>query len=71
MTADPILDDLFHACAWQAFIAEARAVQGWPDPEKTRQRCYQMFEEQLAVKSGSTSHQPLALPVDSAYSPPP
>ena len=48
MTPDPILDDIFHFCAWQAFITEARAVQGWPDPEKTRQRCYRMYEAELA-----------------------
>ena len=41
---DTILDDLFHWAAWEAFIAEARAVQGWPDPEKTRRRCYALYE---------------------------
>ena len=50
LTPDEILDDIFHFCAWQAFIAEARAVQGWPDPEKTRQRCYRMYEAELARK---------------------
>ena len=44
MTSDSILDDLFHGIAFQAFIAEARTVQGWPDPEKTRQRCYALYE---------------------------
>lgn len=52
MTPDPILDDLFHWAAWEAFIAEARAVQGWPDPEKTRQRAYRLYEEELAARSG-------------------
>lgn len=44
MTPDPILDDLFHWSTWQAFIIEARAAQDWPDPEKTKQRAYKMFE---------------------------
>lgn len=51
MTLDPILDDPFHAIAFAAFIAEARAVQGWPDPERTRQRAYRLYEEELARKS--------------------
>ena len=50
MTTDPILDDLFHACAWEAFIAEASAVQGWPDPEMTRQLAYRIYEEALAAE---------------------
>lgn len=44
MTLDPILDEPFHWCAFQAMITEARAAQGWPDPEKTRQRAYALYE---------------------------
>lgn len=44
MTTDSLLDDLFHACAFQAFIAEARAAGTWPTPEKVRQRAYAMYE---------------------------
>ena len=52
MTADdPIWDELFHACAFQAFVAEARSVQGWPDPEKTRQLAYKLFEDTKKVDS--------------------
>lgn len=43
-----ILDDLFHACAFHAFIIESRAVQDWPDREKVRQRAYELFEAELA-----------------------
>lgn len=52
MTADQDLwDDLFHACAWDAFLVQARAVQGWPDPEATRRLAYHYYEEALAEKS--------------------
>ena len=52
MTTDPILDEPFFACDFAAFVAEARASGTWPDPEKTRQRAYRLFEEELAAKSG-------------------
>lgn len=45
---DELLDDTFHGCAVAAFLSEARATGGWPDQEKTRQRAYQMYEEELA-----------------------
>jgi len=45
-TLDEILDEPFFAAAFAALIIEARAVQGWPDPEKTRQRAYAMYEEE-------------------------
>jgi hypothetical protein len=48
MTADSILDDLFHGCALAAFLEQAEAQQGWPDPEATRRRAYQLYEEALA-----------------------
>ena len=51
MTSDPILDDVFQWFAWRAFIDEARAAQGWPDPEKTKQRCYAMYEAELESQS--------------------
>ena len=44
MTADEILDDLFHGVIWAAFVSVAREQQGWPDPEKVRQRAYATFE---------------------------
>lgn len=45
MTYDP-LDCFFHACALSAFIEQARAQQGWPDAEATRQRAYQLYEDE-------------------------
>lgn len=52
MTGDP-LDDLFLGCALAAFLEQARAVQGWPDCEATRQRAYRLYEDILAEKNGS------------------
>lgn len=51
MTADPILDDLFHACAIEAFVQESRQVGGWPHSESVKQRAYGLYEEELARKS--------------------
>jgi hypothetical protein len=53
-----ILDDLFHGCAVQAYIDEARAAQGWPDSEATRQRAYRYYEEALAEKNRHWSRHP-------------
>jgi hypothetical protein len=54
MSSDPdeILDGLFHACAFAAFLEQAHARQGWPDSEATRQRAYQLYEHALAEKNG-------------------
>src|SRR5271157_1783173 len=45
MTAsnDDILDGLFHAAAWAAYIEQAQAEQGWPDPEATRRRAFSYY----------------------------
>ncbi len=45
---DTILDDLFLGCAFTAFLEQAHAQQGWPDPEATRLRAYKIYEEALA-----------------------
>jgi hypothetical protein len=45
-TSDPFWDDSFHAIAIQAFVAQAVEEQGWPDPEKTKQRAYKLFEDE-------------------------
>jgi hypothetical protein len=50
--ADEILDGVFHACAFAAFLEQAHARQGWPDSEATRQRAYQLYEQALAEKNG-------------------
>jgi hypothetical protein len=48
---DEILDDLFHACAFSAFVEEAHAQQGWPDSEATRRRAYASYEQELAARN--------------------
>lgn len=48
---DEILDDLFHACAFAAFLDQARAQQGWPDSNATRRRAYKLYEQALAEKN--------------------
>ncbi|QOJ14147.1 MAG: hypothetical protein HRU75_05660 [Planctomycetia bacterium] len=47
----PILDDLFHGCALAAYVEQALAQRGWPDPESTRVRAYQYYEEALAARN--------------------
>lgn len=54
---DAILNDLFHGCAFAAFIQLAVAARNWPDPEATRQLAYRLYEEALAEKNaGATSN---------------
>jgi hypothetical protein len=59
MTADydEILDGLFHACAWAAYIDQASEEQGWPDSAATRQRAYAYYEEALAEKNRRKTQQ--------------
>jgi hypothetical protein len=49
---DWILDDLFHACAFQAYIEQARIERGPPESEATRCRAYRLYEEAIADKNG-------------------
>ena len=49
---DEILDGLFHGCALTAFLEQAQAEQGWPNPEATRQRAYLLYEQALVEKNG-------------------
>ena len=51
---DDIMDDLFHGCAFAAFVDEAAKAGGSPCVEKTRQRAYRYFEEALAENQGRT-----------------
>jgi hypothetical protein len=55
---DEILDDLFHGCAFFAFVEQAIAEGGPPDMEITRRRAFQLYEEALAAKKvlGDTGH---------------
>lgn len=55
---DDILDDLFHGCAFAAFVEEAAKAGGPPCSELTRRRAFRYFEEALAEKQGRTK--PLA-----------
>jgi hypothetical protein len=55
---DEILDGLFHACAWAAYLDQAEAEQGWPDSEATRQRAYRYYEDAIAEKNRRKSRQP-------------
>ncbi len=50
-TKDDILDDLFHGCALQAFIAQAIEQGGPPDEEATRKRAFLYYEEALVEKN--------------------
>jgi len=48
---DDILDDLFHGCAFAAYVEQAVIEQGPPDLEATRQRAFCYYEEALAAKN--------------------
>src|SRR4051794_6534055 len=50
---DDILDDLFHGCAFAAFLQVWQLTgQFPPDSEATRRLAYRLYEEALAVKNG-------------------
>ncbi len=48
---DDILDDLFHGCAFAAYVDQAIEEQGPPDSEATRRRAYAYYEQELAAKN--------------------
>ncbi len=52
MTPDEesVLDDLFHGCALAAFVQNAIAQQGWPDPGETNALACRLYEYELAVR---------------------
>lgn len=55
---DAIFDDLFHGCAWLAFI-ELLYQQGRPpDSESTRCRAYELYEQELRRRSTADSGGP-------------
>jgi hypothetical protein len=56
-TDDPLWDDVFHGCAWAAFIDEARSQQGTPDSESVRWRAFAYYEQQIAKKNGPLRQQ--------------
>ena len=52
MTADDdILDDLFHGCAFAAFVELAAACGGPPDSEAIRRLAYRHYEEALRERN--------------------
>jgi len=53
--AEDLFTDLFQGCALTAFLQQAYACQGWPDPEETRQRAYTLYEEALAERNRAKS----------------
>lgn len=52
-TDDDILDDLFHGCAFAAYVELAFEQQGPPDTEATRKRAYVYYEEELSRRQAS------------------
>jgi hypothetical protein len=56
---DEILDGIFHACAFTAFVEEARAQKGPPGLEATRQRAYRLYEDALAERHAIRSARPM------------
>lgn len=52
MTQDDILDDLFHGCAFRAFLEVANAQGRWPDSETTKHLAYAYYEAALAERNG-------------------
>lgn len=48
---DEMLDDLFHGCAFAAFVEQAVEQGGPPDMEATKRRAFRFYEEALALKS--------------------
>jgi hypothetical protein len=53
---EEILDDLFHGCAFLAYMEQAALAQGPPDSEATRRRAYQLYEQALAEKNAGMAH---------------
>lgn len=47
---DEIWDDLFHSCAFAAYVELAMACGGPPDSEATRRLAYRYYEKALAAK---------------------
>ena len=51
MADDEILDDLFHGCAFAAWLEQAALEGGPPDSEATRRRAFRYYEEALAARN--------------------
>lgn len=57
---DDILDQLFHGCAFAAYIDQAIEDGGPPDCERTRRRAYRYYEEALAERHRARTRRPAA-----------
>lgn len=55
---EDILGELFHGCAFAAFVDQAIAQGGPPDCEATRCRAYRYYEEALAEKNAVLQSEP-------------
>lgn len=51
MADDEILDDLFHGCAFAAWLERAAIEGGPPDGEATRRLAFRYYEEELAARN--------------------
>jgi len=52
---DPLFDDLFHGCAFAAYIELAIQCGGVPDQHTTRQLAYRYYEAELARRHSCDS----------------
>ena len=50
--SDEILDDLFHGCAFAAYVELAFACGGEPESDAVRRLAYRYYEELLGTKNG-------------------
>lgn len=55
--ADEALDDLFHGCAFAAFVEQAIAQGSWPEAGATRRAAYAHYETALASRDESRDSQ--------------
>lgn len=47
-------DDLFHGCAFAAYVDQAAEEGDWPpDSEATKRRAYRYYEEALAARNAA------------------
>lgn len=52
-TLDDILDDLFHGCAFAAYVELAATIGGVPEEAATRRLAFRYYEEALAANGSS------------------
>jgi hypothetical protein len=51
---DEIFDDLFHGCAFAAYVEIAIETGAPPGEEATRRRAFQLYEEALSQRNQLT-----------------